>query len=135
MSRAPARPGGSPPPVDVAFAGARVPLIPLAEEVARRHLERHPDDVERYGELAWDWCVHDMRHVLSWALSEPAGILDMSQQVGWLARVLEAREYPLVNLADCLDEAARVVEARVEDGGGVAARLREVAADVRPAAA
>jgi hypothetical protein len=130
--RTPARPSGSPPPVDVAFAGRRLALIPLAEEVARRHLDRHPDDVERYRELAWEWCVHDMQHVLAWAFSEPAGVLDLGQQVGWLARVLEARDYPLGNLADCLDTAAEVVGERVQDGDGVAARLREVAADVRP---
>src|SRR3954454_22034463 len=104
--RTPARPGGTPPPADVRFGDARVALIPLAEAVARRHLDRHPDDLERYGELAWEWCVHDMQHVLGWAFVETRGVLDLDQQVAWLARVLDAREYPLGNLADCLDVAA-----------------------------
>jgi hypothetical protein len=132
MSRQPARPGGSPPPVDAGFGGGRVALVPLAEETARRHLVRHPEDVDRYGELALEWAVHDMRHVLAWAFGEAAGFVDLAQQVGWLARVLAARDYPLVNLADCLDDAAGVVAERVDGAEGVAARLHEAAASVRP---
>ena len=132
MSRAPARPSGWPPPAEAGWAGGRLPLAPLAEEVARRHLEHHPDDVERYGELAHAWAVHDMQHVLAWALGESGGFVDLGQQVDWLARVLDSRGYPLVNLADCLEDAGAVVEERLEGAGAVAARLREVAAEVRP---
>jgi hypothetical protein len=109
-----------------------VALLPLAEETARRHLDRHPDDVERYGELAWEWCVHDMQHVLAWAFGDAAGFVDLAQQAGWLARVLDARGYPLENLADCLDEAAVVVAERLSDADGVAARLLQVGAGIRP---
>jgi len=130
--RTPARPSGWPPPVEASFGGERVPLAPLAEEVARRHLEHHPDDVERYGDLAAQWAVHDMQHVLAWAFGESSGFVDLGRQVGWLAGVLDARGYPLANLADCLVDAADVVDGRVPEAAGVAGRLREVAADVRP---
>jgi hypothetical protein len=130
--RAPARPSGWPPPPEASFNGDRLALQPLAQEIARRHLEHHPDDVERYGDLAAEWAVHDMQHVLAWAFGDRAGLVQLDQQVGWLARVLAARGYPLVNLADCLDEAAGVVEERVASAGSVAARLREVGAGVRP---
>jgi hypothetical protein len=131
VTRTVSRPSGWPPPEHATLDGGRVALRPLAEEVARRHLERHPDDVERYGDLATDWAVHDMQHVLAWALGEAHGV-DLGQQVGWLARVLDARGYPLVNLADCLDSAADVVQARLPGAGPVAARLREVGGGIRP---
>ena len=110
-----APPGGWPPPPEY-----RV----LAEEVARRHLERHPEDVERYGDHALAWCVHDNQHILSWAAGDADGYVDLEKEIHWLAGVLGARGYPLANLADNL-ETAGDVEPRFGD------RLREVAALVR----
>ena len=127
MKRSVARPSGWQPPTEAWFGPARIELVPLAEEIATRHLERHPDDTERYGDLAREWAVHDMQHVLHWAFGDQAGLVDLAQQVGWLARVLGARDYPLENLWSCLRTAAEVVDERVQDGAPVAARLREVA--------
>jgi hypothetical protein len=123
-----ARPTGWAPPAEAWFGSARVELIPLAREVSRRHLERHPEDLERYGELAEEWAVHDMQHVLHWAFGDFAGLVELATQVGWLARVLGSRDYPVENLWSCLRTAAEVVEERVDGGAPVAARLREVAA-------
>ncbi len=126
-----ARPSGTPPPSEALWADGRLALAPLAGEVAARHLAAHPDDAERYGDdLAHEWAAHDMQHVLSWAFGDAAGFVALDQQVGWLARVLGARGYPLANLADCLRTAAEVVDERVEDASPVAARLRDVAAGV-----
>ena len=127
MTREVARPSGWMPPAEAWFGGARIDLVPLAHEISRRHLERHPDDVERYGELAGEWAVHDMQHVLHWAFGDHGGIIELDSQVAWLARVLGARGYPLENLWSCLRTAAEVVEERVDGGAPVAARLREVA--------
>ena len=105
------RPSGHPPPAEAEIDGRAVKLAPIAQEIARRHLERHPDDVERYGEdVAYEWAVHDMQHVVHWAYTDVAGLVDLSQQVAWLARVLDARGYPLENLWSCLRIAADVVE-------------------------
>jgi len=102
-------------------------LRPLAEETARRHLERHPEDVDRYGDLAREWAIHDMQHVLSWAFGDHAQLVSLDEQIDWLARVLGARDYPLENLWSCLRTAGEVVEERLEGAAPVAARLREVA--------
>ena len=122
-----ARPTGWAPPAEAWHGAARIDLVALAQEVARRHLERHPEDVERYGDLAQKWAVHDMQHVLHWAFGDNAGLVELDKQVAWLARVLGARDYPLENLWSCLRTAAEVVDERIEDGAPVAARLREVA--------
>ena len=125
--RSVARPTGWSPPAEAWFGSARVDLRPLAEEIARRHLAQHPEDVERYGDLARDWAVHDMQHVLHWAFGDHAQLVSLDEQVGWLARVLGARGYPLENLWSCLRTAADVLGERLDGGGPVAARLREVA--------
>jgi hypothetical protein len=127
VKRAVARPSGWSPPAEAWFGGVRVELVPLATEIASRHLDRHPDDVERYGDLAREWAVHDMQHVLHWAFGDHGGLVELDRQVAWLARVLDARGYPLANLWSCLRSAAEVVDERVDDAAAVAARLREVA--------
>lgn len=113
--------------------GRTVALGPLAVRVSDRHLERHPEDVERYGaELAHAWCVHDFQHVLAWAV----GDLNLEDQIGWLARVLHARDYPLANLISCLGTAAEVVAEAIPgpDGEAIAQRLRGAVAPVQAVA-
>jgi hypothetical protein len=119
-----------PPPAAATLSdGATLDLVALAEAVAELHLERHPEDVERYGpELAEEWCVHDVRHLINWAAHD----IELSRQVAWLARVLDARGYPLANLADCLRTAAEVIERETPSDAAheVAARLARVADEV-----
>jgi hypothetical protein len=103
--------------------GQSVDLAALGREAAHAHLAAHPEDVERYGaELAHAWCAHDTQHILAWA----AGDLDFDGQLAWLARVLDARGYPIVNLADCLATTAAVVERALPTPAGpdLAERLR-----------
>ena len=130
-ARRTAPPGGMPPPTTVSTSiGETVRLVPLAEEVTERHLERHPEDVSRYGEeLAWQWCVHDMQHVLAWAITDQ----EFEGQLAWLARVLDARDYPVNNLFDCVHTAADVVDEQLRDevGRDVAGRMRDVADRLR----
>ena len=130
-ARRPARPGGWPPPDTATLAGAQVALNPLAIAVSERYFERHPDDLERYGELAREWEIHDTQHLLNWAIGDVEGHADLSKQVGWLAGVLEARGFPLDHLASNLDLAADVSAERIGGGGAVAERLRSAAALVR----
>ena len=98
-----------PPPATGALSdGTEVDLHALAVAVTEIHLQRHPDDSERYGTLAWEWCVHDTQHLLAWAI----GDLDFVGQLRWLAGLLHARGYPVANLYDCVLTCARVLRAR-----------------------
>ena len=120
----------APPATVMTATGETVELVPLAEEVTRRHLARHQEDVTRYGhELAWEWCVHDMQHVLAWAIADQ----EFRGQLAWLARLLDARDYPVNNVFDCVVTAAEVVgqELPPEVGPAVAARMRQAADALR----
>ena len=92
----------------------KLELAPLAQEVCLRYRSEFPDEEERYGSAGHAWCVHDNQHLLYWATEAVHGYVDMEEQVGWLARVLEARAFPLVRLARNLDLAADVVREQVE---------------------
>ena len=124
-------PSGWPPPGQARLGGREIALPPLASAVSERYFERYPEDLERYGELARQWEVHDTQHLLNWAVGDVEGHVDLERQVGWLAGVLEARDFPLEHLAGNLELAAEVVEADVDGGAPVAARLRDSAARVR----
>lgn len=119
-----------PPPVTAELPdGMLVELVPLAEQVCRRHLERHPEDVDRYGhELAYEWCVHDQQHTLAWAIEDR----DLKGQITWLANILRSRGYPVLNLVDCVEQAAEIVRAElpVPAGSQVAERMRDAVAEL-----
>ena len=129
--RAPSRPGGWPPPDTARLAGTEVELTPLAAAVSARYFERYPEDLERYGDLARQWEIHDTQHLLNWAIGDVEGHVDLERQVGWLAGVLEARDFPLDHLAGNLELAADAVEAELGDAEALADRLRVAAAHVR----
>lgn len=128
-----ASPGGMPPPTHAVLPDATdVDLHDLAVKVTEIHLERHPEDGERYGDLAWEWCVHDTQHLMAWAV----GDLDFSGQLRWLAGLLAARGYPVANLLDCVRTCARVL--RCEHGAGAeesAARMEQAAHELEAAGA
>jgi hypothetical protein len=126
-----APPSGWPPPAQATLAGERVDLVALAEAVADAYFDRFPEDLERYGDAARAWELHDTRHLLSWAVGDVEGLVDLERQVAWLARVLAGRDFPLEHLAVNLELAADVVAARLGGGDAVAARLRDAAALVR----
>jgi hypothetical protein len=126
-TRRPAPPSGMPPPTVARLPdGSAVELRPLAQRITDVHLRRHPEDVERYGaELAREWGVHDNQHLLEWAI----GDIDLAGQVAWLARVLDARGYPVANLADNLMTGAGIVADEIPGAAGhqVAERMQAAA--------
>ena len=126
-----APPSGMPPPSVAMFPdGTAVELRRLAQKIADAHLRRHPEDVERYGaELAREWATHDHQHILAWA----AGDLDLDGQLAWLARVLDARGYPVENFLDSLAIAAETLERELDTDAAreVSSRLRAAAARLR----
>ena len=130
MSGRTAPPTGWPAPTVAQLEGAPVELTPLASVVADRYFARHPDDLERYGaDVARAWELHDTLHLLNWAIGDVEGFVALDEQVGWLADVLAARDFPLDHLADNLEIAADVAGERV--AAPVAERLRAAAALVR----
>jgi hypothetical protein len=127
-----APPSGWPPPEDALLGETTVALVPLAAAVADRYFAAHPEDLERYGaDVARAWELHDTRYLLSWAIGDVEDRVDLEDQVAWLARILEAREFPLEHLASNLDLAAGVVAESLAGGEAVAARLRAAASLVR----
>lgn len=127
-------PGGTPPPTEATTGdGTTVQLEPLAREICGRYSAEFPDERGRYGAAGSAWCVHDNLYLLSWASDSVHGLVDMHQQVGWLASVLEARAFPLARLARDLELGATVVRSQVTGDAGdqVAAVLDDAAAFVR----
>lgn len=128
----PAPPSGQPPPLRAELAdGSEVDLEALATEVCARYEAEYPDERERYGDAGHDWCVHDNQHLVNWAVLDTREYVKLDEQVAWLAKVLEAREFPLDRLARDLDIAADVVAHRVPGGEPVAAALTRGAEMVR----
>ena len=130
MSRT-APPSGWPPPAEARLGDATIALAPLAAATADRYFERFPEDLERYGDAARAWELHDTQHLLHWAIGDVEGFVDMEHHVGWLAGVLGARDFPLEHLAVNLELAAEVVAERLDVGEDVAERLRTAAVSVR----
>jgi hypothetical protein len=61
--------------------------------------------------------VHDNQHVLNWAAGAAEGVVDLERELAWLARVLEARDFPLDRLARNLEIGAGVVESELGEAG------------------
>jgi len=118
-------PSGQPPPTEARLGsdGLSLDLAALAREICRRYRDEFPDERERYGDAGNAWCVHDNQHLLNWAAGSVNGYVDLEREVGWLARVLEARDFPIDRLARNLDIAADVVHEQV--GGAPGNELAE----------
>ena len=133
--RHPEPPSGQPPPTEARLNshGQTLDLPALAREICRRYRAEFPDERERYGDAGMAWCVHDNQHLLNWAAGAQNGYVDMEREVGWLARVLEAREFPIDRLARNLEIGADVVREQVggEPGDELAGTLAGAGSFVR----
>ena len=115
MTRRTEPPSGHPPPAETRIGDApAIDLATLAREICRRYDSEYPDEQERYGDAGNAWCVHDNQHILNWAAGSVNGFVDLERELSWLARVLEAREFPLDRMARNMDIAADVVRERVD---------------------
>ena len=127
----PAPPSGAAAPLDVeAPDGSTIDLRSLAKQVCARYRAEFADEEERYGDAGQAWCVHDNQYILHWAILDARGTTTLRDQVGWLARVLHAREFPLERLRRDLELAAEVVS---ETGASWAADVAERLLDARVA--
>ena len=124
------RPSGAAPPTSATLAGREIELGPLAEAVADRYFEEFPEDLERYGDAARAWEVHDTSYCLHWAALDVEGFASLDREIAWLSNVLRTRGFPLEHLARNLELAADVVDERVASPE-VAERLRAAAGIAR----
>jgi hypothetical protein len=133
-SRKPGRPSGQPPPAEQTLAGGTtLDLRSIAQEICERYREEFPDEEGRYGEAGNAWCRHDNQHILNWATLALRDWVDLEHELGWLARVLEARDFPLDRLARNLELGAEVVGEMITSGQAteLAEKLMEGASFIR----
>jgi hypothetical protein len=125
-------PAGAPPPTVAEVDGLQIDLVVLAHAVCERYYLIYPDEHDRYGTAGADWCHHDNQWLLSWAVGDVIGSVDLDDQACWLARVLHGRHFPVERLIRNLQLAAEVTR-ESEIGGAVPAvaqRLEKAAAAV-----
>ncbi len=101
--------GGAPPGVAELPGGGLLELAAPAREIARRHRAEFLDEEKLYGDRGLEWCAYDNQWILAWAAADAAGFEDFGKQIEWLARILDARGYPVQRLARDLEIAADVV--------------------------
>lgn len=131
MTKRLAPPSGMPPPETVTGPhGEELDLVAIARDTCASYDREFPDERERYGRAGADWCRHDCQHLLNWAVLSLSEALDFEAQLAWLARVLEARDFPISRLARCLEILAQAVRNTVPDEPEIAARLDTGAAFV-----
>jgi hypothetical protein len=124
--------GGTPPPATATLAdGTTLELRPLAKEICARYRREFPDEESRYGSAGVEWCIHDNQHILNWAALEAAGVAGiLERQLGWLARVLAARDFPLERLRRDVAIAAGVVRELHPESSELAEALESASAQV-----
>lgn len=126
------RPSGTPAPTVAALGDDQLDLRVLADQVCERYHGHYTDEQERYGDAGREWCRHDNQWLISWAVGDVLGVIDLDEQASWLARVLHAREFPIDRLVHNLRIAADVVSEHVvsEQGTATGAALRRAAGTV-----
>lgn len=110
--------------------GRLIELTPVARAACDAYVAEFPEYTERYGRPGMLWCVHDNQHILSWAITRHSNDL-LEHELAWLARVLEARGFPLESLARGIELLATSFTAAHPDLEAVAERLNYGATFVR----
>jgi len=124
MSKRVAPPSGMPPPQTATSPhGKEIDVVAIARDACAAYDSEFPDERERYGPAGAEWCRHDCQHLVNWAVLSLTAALDFEAQLAWLARVLEARDFPLERLARGLELLARAVRDMLPSEPEVAARL------------
>jgi hypothetical protein len=118
-----------PPPQRVTGPrGHEVNLVEIARKTCVAYDVEFPDERERYGPAGIEWCRHDVQHLLNWAVLSLTHDLDYERELSWLARVLEARDFPLARLARCLELLASITRDSVRTAPEIADRVESAAA-------
>jgi hypothetical protein len=121
----------APPTAALSPLGKELDLWALAKETCDAYDADFPDERERYGPAGIEWCVHDNQHVFNWAALSLTGSLRFFEQIAWLARILERRDFPLARLARSLELCAQTIARCHSDESALIERLSEGAGFVR----
>jgi hypothetical protein len=125
----PEPPSGWPPPVcSCAPDGREIDVVRVARRACLAFVAEFPEYATRYGSAAVPWCLHDNQHILNWAALSLQGSVEFEHELAWLARVLEAREFPLAWLARGVEILAGAFREEYPDQTEVAERLDSGAA-------
>jgi hypothetical protein len=114
-----------PPPEHVTGPhGRRIDLVAIARRTCVAYDNEFPDERARYGPAGAEWCRHDTQHLLNWAVLSLTQDVDFDRELAWLARILEARDFPLPRLARCLELLAQTTRESVPDVPQIAERVQ-----------
>lgn len=108
--------------------GREIDLVRVARTACLEFVAEFPDYATRYGPAGVPWCLHDNQHILNWAILSLDGSVKFERELAWLARVLEARDFPLAQLTRGVELLAAAVRQEYADLGKVAERLDHGAA-------
>ena len=132
MSGRTAPPSGTAPPATATTpSGRTLDLVALALKACERYDAEFPDERDRYGPAGMLWCRHDNQHVLNWAVLSLGGQVDLEEQLAWLGRILESREFPLDRLARSLEIVGETVNEADPEERELVAQLEAGARFVR----
>ena len=103
--------------------GCEIDLVRVARRACLGFVAECPDYATRYGPAGMPWCVHDNQHILNWAILSLHGTVDLEHELAWLARVLEAREFPLAWLVRGVQLLCAAMREEYPDVADVAERV------------
>jgi hypothetical protein len=103
--------------------------LPAAESVTETLLAEYPEILERYGERARTFGVHDSAYLVGWVVNavELYGAEPLRRDVLWLRDLLAARSFPLGPFRRNLE---LVSAATIEFGFASAAEVESVTRDL-----
>ena len=128
-------PSGYPPPTGATLPdGSELDLVALAQEVCAEYRAEFPDEPGATGTPAWPGACTTTSTSSAGRPSRSTTRPGFHKEIGWLAGVLGARDFPLDRLERNLGIAAEVVaeQGLGEPGARLAERLRSGVAPFEP---
>ncbi len=100
----------------------------VAELTCSAYDAEFPDERARYGPAGMQWCLHDNRHLLNWAVMSLTYGISFEHELAWLAGILEQRAFPLARLVRDLELLTTAFVSTYPDEQEVAERIKQAAA-------
>ncbi|MGO9956027.1 MAG: hypothetical protein ACLP50_08600 [Solirubrobacteraceae bacterium] len=120
--------GEKPPSSAISPRGEELDLVAVAKLTCSAYDAEFSDERARYGPAGLQWCRHDNQHLLNWAVISLTYGISFENELAWLARILEHRQFPLQRLARDLELLSGALTTAYPDEQEVAERIKEGAA-------